>query len=103
MPAWSFLTNHGRALVCIGRDPDVRLRDIAASLSITERHAFSIVADLTEAGFITKTKHRRRNRYEIQPFIPEGKLIDGDRATATVLELLLATEDRRRSGRRTSD
>lgn len=103
MATWNFLTNHGRALVCIGHDPDVRLRDIAANLSITERRAFSIVADLTEAGFITKTKHRRRNRYEIRPRLPQGELIDADPAEVSVLELLLSSEDRRRTERRASD
>jgi DNA-binding MarR family transcriptional regulator len=60
---WSFLTNHARALLCIARDPGVRLRDIAATLGITERTAFGIVADLTEAGYVLKTRDGRRNRY----------------------------------------
>jgi hypothetical protein len=48
---WSFLTNHARVLVCIAHDPGVRLRDIARTLGITERSAYSIVTDLTEAGY----------------------------------------------------
>src|ERR1700720_1880661 len=43
---WSFLTNYGRALLCIVRDPEVRLRDIATNLDITERSAYAIVSDL---------------------------------------------------------
>ena len=66
VPTWSFLTNHGRALLCIARDPDARLRDIAGSLAITERRAHDIVSDLTEAGYVLKTKDGRRNRYEVQ-------------------------------------
>ena len=50
MTTWNFLTNHGRALLCIAHNPDVRLRDIAASLGITERRAHGIVTDLTTAG-----------------------------------------------------
>jgi hypothetical protein len=50
MTEWSFLTNHARALVCIAHDPGVRLRDIAATLAITERTAFGIVTDLTQAA-----------------------------------------------------
>ncbi len=49
---WSFLTNHARALVCIAHDPAVRLRDIATALDITERSAYALVSDLTEAGYI---------------------------------------------------
>ena len=48
--SWSFLTNHARVLLCIASDPGVRLRDIAASLGITERSAYGIVTDLTAAG-----------------------------------------------------
>ena len=70
MDTWSFLTNHARVLLCIAHDPGVRLRDIAASLGITERSAYGIVADLTEAGYIVKEKDGRRNRYQIQPHMP---------------------------------
>jgi hypothetical protein len=34
-----FLTNHARVLLCIAHDPGVRLRDIGASLGITDRSA----------------------------------------------------------------
>ncbi len=70
VPDWSFLTNHARVLVCIARDPGLRLRDIAASLGITERTAHGIVADLTLAGYVMKTKDGRRNRYQIQAHVP---------------------------------
>ena len=48
MANWSFLTNHARVLLCIAHDPGARLRDIAASLGITERSAYGIVTDLAE-------------------------------------------------------
>jgi hypothetical protein len=67
---WKFLTNHARVLLCIARDPGVRLCDLAASLGITERSAHSIVADLTTAGYVVKHKHGRRNRYQIQAHLP---------------------------------
>src|SRR5437763_8445768 len=60
---WGFLTNHGRVLLCIAHDPEARLRDIAAELAITERTAYGIVTDLTEAGYVLKEKDGRRNRY----------------------------------------
>jgi hypothetical protein len=50
MAEWSFLTNHARALICVAHDPGARLRDIAATLGITERRAFGIVTDLIDAG-----------------------------------------------------
>jgi DNA-binding IclR family transcriptional regulator len=64
-PRWSLLTNHGHVLACIAANPDGRLRDIAESVGITERTAAQIVTDLQEAGYLTKTRVGRRNRYEL--------------------------------------
>ena len=50
MASWTFLTYHARVLLLIAHDPGVRLRDIAASLNITERSAFGIITDLAEAS-----------------------------------------------------
>jgi hypothetical protein len=85
---WSFLTKHARALLCIARDPDVRLRDIAANLGITERRTYAIVADLTTAGYVIKTKDGRRNRYEIQAHMPLPEPDSRERAIGEVLDLL---------------
>jgi hypothetical protein len=65
-PKWSFLTNHAMALFTIAQDPEIRIRDLAHSISTTERCAFDVVNDLIEGGYITKSKLGRRNRYEIQ-------------------------------------
>ena len=70
MAEWSFVTQHARALVCIARDPGVRLREIADALGVTERRAFGIVSDLTEAGYVVKERDGRRNRYRIQTHLP---------------------------------
>ena len=103
MAQWSFLTNHGRALLCIAAEPDVRLRDIAASLSITERRAHGIVADLTEAGYIVKSREGRRNRYEIQAHLPLPEPTSRVNAIGDVLDLLSGSATRPRSGRRADD
>jgi DNA-binding transcriptional regulator PaaX len=68
--SWSFLTSHARVLLCIARDPGARLRDIAASVGITERSAYGIVTDLAAAGYVVKQKDGRRNRYQIQAHLP---------------------------------
>jgi DNA-binding IclR family transcriptional regulator len=91
MAEWSFLTNHARVLVCIAHDPGVRLRDIAATLDITERSAFSIVTDLTEAGYVVKDKDGRRNRYRIQNHLPLPEAIGRERTIGDVLALLIDT------------
>jgi DNA-binding IclR family transcriptional regulator len=62
---WRFLSNHTQVLLCIARDPNVRIRDIAPMVGITERAAQRIVADLTEAGVVEREKIGRRNRYRL--------------------------------------
>ena len=88
MEGWSFLTKHGRVLLCIAHDPDVRLRDIAASVGITERSAYSIVTDLTAAGYTVKRKDGRRNRYQIQAHLPLPEPTSQEPAIGEVLALL---------------
>jgi hypothetical protein len=97
---WNFLTKHARALLCIARDPDVRLRDIALNLGITERRAYAIVADLTTAGYVIKTKDGRRNRYEIQAHMPLPEPDSRARAIGEVLELLGNSRGQRTDGDR---
>jgi len=100
MAEWSFLTNHARVLVCIAHDPGVRLRDIAATLGITERSAFGIVTDLTTAGYIVKEKDGRRNRYSIQGHLPLREASGRERTIGEVLGLLVETRTRQRTRKR---
>jgi predicted ArsR family transcriptional regulator len=62
-PHWTFLTNHAQVLLCIANDSDIRLRDVAEAVGITERAAQRIVVDLVEAGFLERERRGRRNRY----------------------------------------
>lgn len=91
MAEWSFLTNHARVLVCIAHDPGVRLRDIAAAVSITERTAYGIVTDLTAAGYVVKDRQGRRNRYQIQAHLPMREAVNRERTIGEVLALLVGT------------
>jgi len=70
MRPFGFLTNHGLTLLCIAQDPEVRIRDIATDVAITERAAQRIVADLVEAGYLDRKRVGRRNRYTIPATLP---------------------------------
>ena len=89
MESWNFLTNHARVLLCIARDPGVRLREVAAGLGITERSAHAIVADLTAAGYVVKHKHGRRNHYQIQAHLPLPEPASPEPAIGDLLALLM--------------
>ncbi len=92
MASWTFLTNHALALLCVAHDPAMRLRDIAASLDITERSAFGIISDLVEGGYVVKEKDGRRNRYHIQAHLPLPEAAARERTVGEVLALLAGTE-----------
>jgi len=93
MASWGFLTNHARAMLLIARDPDARLRDLAVALGVTERTAYGLVADLTEAGYLVKEKDGRRNRYQIQPHLPLPPPDYRERTIGELLNVLLGSEE----------
>lgn len=99
---WTFLSNHGRALLCIARDPEIRLRDIAVALGITERRAYDIVSDLAEAGYVIKEREGRRNRYQIQEHLPLPEDPQQEQAIGEVLRVLTerSRPSKARPGRR---
>ena len=63
--SWTFLTNHAQVLLCLAETPDIRLRDVAARVGITERATQRILAELVEAGYVTTERVGRRNRYTV--------------------------------------
>jgi DNA-binding MarR family transcriptional regulator len=65
--SWTFVTNHAAVLLCLASDPEIRMRDIADRVGITERAAQRIVADLVAEGYVTRRRVGRRNVYEVEP------------------------------------
>ena len=86
---WTFLSNHAHVLVCLARDPDTRLRDVAEQVGITERAVFKIVGELADSGVITRMREGRRNHYEIDTSTRLRHPLEGDRTVGSLLELLL--------------
>ncbi len=91
MSGWTFLTNHAHVLLCVARDPDARLRDVAADVGITERAAQRIVADLVEEGYLEVTKEGRRNRYAVRGDQPLRHPLERDHAIGEILTVLRGT------------
>jgi MarR family protein len=91
-PGWTFLTNHAQVLVCIARDPGVRLRDIGDRVGITERAAHRIVTELADARYITRQRNGRRNRYTINGHFPLPDPIAREQNVGELLEILTATQ-----------
>lgn len=92
-PHWSFLTNHTYVLLAIARDRDVRLREIASQVGITERAVQKIIGELEASGILTKSRDGRRNHYEVDASVSLRHPLEGDRSIAALLGVLL--DDRR--------
>jgi hypothetical protein len=88
MSEWTFLTNHAHVLLCVARDPGVRLREVADAVGITERAAQRIVTDLVEAGYLERHREGRRNRYEVHPRLPMRHPLEQQHAVGEVLAVL---------------
>lgn len=89
-PSWSFLTNHARVLVCIAHDPGVRLREIGEAVGITERAAHRIVAELADAGYISRRRKGRRNHYRIRSHLPVPDPVAQEQKIGDLLTILAA-------------
>jgi DNA-binding MarR family transcriptional regulator len=88
-PRWDFLTNHAHVLVCVARDPGIRLRDIAAAVGITERAAHRIVSELADEGYVLRERQGRRNRYQVKQDLPLRHPLAGESEVGDLLEALV--------------
>jgi hypothetical protein len=86
-----FLTNHALVLVCVAYDPGIRLRDVAATIGITERAAHRILSELVEEGYVQREREGRRNRYEVVPNLPLGHPLDQKQEVGDLLEVLVGS------------
>ena len=89
---WKFVTNHTQVLLCIAQDPDVRVREIAEAVGITERAAQRIVHDLIESGFVERERVGRRNRYVINRDVKMRHHAQEDHEIGELLDLLKREE-----------
>ncbi len=88
-PHWDFLTNHAHVLVCVARDPGIRLRDIAAAVGITERAAHRIVSELVDEGYVVRERQGRRNRYQVKTKLPLPHPLAEEHEVGDLLDVLI--------------
>lgn len=93
---WTFLSNHAHVLVCLARDPDVRLREVAAAVGVTERAVQGIVGDLERAGVISRHRQGRRNRYLVHLEAPLRHPLEAHCPIRVLLEMVLEPAGGRR-------
>ena len=89
--SWDFLTNHAHVLMCVARDPGIRLRDIADAVGITERATHRILSELVADGYVLRERHGRRNRYQLVRERPLRHPLVQERAVDELLEFLIGS------------
>ena len=89
MAGWSFLTNHAHVLVCVAREPGMRIRDIATAVGLTERAATRIVGELERDGYLTRHRLGARNFYEIHADAQLRHPLEGPHNVGELLSALL--------------
>ncbi len=85
---WTFLTNHAHVLICVARDPGVRLRDVAERVGITERATQGIIGDLVAAGYVDRRRVGRRNHYSVREDLPLRHPLEWQHNIGDLLDLL---------------
>jgi len=93
MSHWTFLSNHAHVWLCLARDPDLRLRDLAVLVGITERAVHRIVHELAEEGYLEVTREGRRNHYAVVAQQPMRHPVEGQGTVGDLLHLLHLSED----------
>lgn len=86
--SWTFLSNHAHVLLCVARDPDARVRDMAEAVGITERAVQRILGELVEAGVLVRQRVGRRNHYEIEGSTPLRHPLESSHTVSELLETL---------------
>ena len=92
MAGWTFLTNHALVLLCVAKDPEMRLRDVAQCVGITERAAHRIVCELESEGYLTRHRDGARNHYELHAELPLRHELERQVKVRDVLKTLLEDE-----------
>lgn len=95
-PSWTFLTNHAHVLMSIAAEPELRMRDVAIRVGITERAVQRIVAELEQGGYLTITREGRRNRYDVNPDLPLRHAVESHRTIGQLMDLVLGGKARKK-------
>lgn len=84
---WTYLSNHSHVLICLSRDPAMRVKDVALAVGITERAVLGIIKDLVDSGVLEKVKEGRRNQYKIHEDLHLRHPLESHNPVAALLKL----------------
>jgi len=94
--SWTFLSNHAHVLLCIAADSEIRMRDVATRVGITERAVQRIVAELEEGDYLTVTRAGRRNQYTVNANLPLRHPLQSHRTLTHLIDLGLGGKSKKK-------
>ena len=95
---WTLLSNHAHVLVCLARDPDVRSKEVAARVGITERSVFKLISDLEKSGVIVRSKEGRCNHYDFHFDIQLRHPLEENKTVGDLIKGLLSLQECKKLG-----
>lgn len=101
-PGWTYFTNHAHVLICLAREPEMTMREVASMVGITERAVQRIVAELEECGVLQHQRRGRQNHYKIRGSAPLRHPVERHRKVRDLLNLLAVTGSAPRGQKRSS-
>ncbi|MBK7623458.1 MAG: MarR family transcriptional regulator [Kineosporiaceae bacterium] len=93
---WTFLSNHAHVLLAVSREPEIRVRDLAAQVGVTERRVQTIVAELEDEGYLARHRIGRRTHYQLLSGRPFRHQLEAGRSVDDLLALFSASRSRAR-------
>lgn len=84
---WTFLTNHAHVLICLALDPEIRMREVAERVGVTERAVQRIIADLEGEGYVVRERNGRRNHYSVDLNRPLRHVVEARRTIGDLVRL----------------
>jgi predicted ArsR family transcriptional regulator len=97
--SWTFLTNHAHTLICLAQNPEMRLRDIAATVGITERAVQKVITELEQGGFLERERQGRRNVYRIHARQPLRHPVESHCSVQALVRLVIDSRPPGRAGK----
>ena len=91
-PRWTFLSNHSHVLICLHRDPELTLREVANRVGITERSVQRILGELEEAGYLRRERRGLRNHYRFRTTAPLRHPIESHCTIGDLLDMVESLE-----------
>lgn len=85
---WTFLTNHAHVLICLARNPEIVLKDVALLVGITERAVQRIITELEEGGYLERFKEGRRNTYRLSLAKPLRHPLEKNHSVSELIRLI---------------